>query len=38
MAAWLAERLSPLRAIPAAESALRSHPCGAVSSAQVKSV
>jgi len=35
MAVWLAERLPPLRAIPAAESALRSHPCVAVSSAQV---
>jgi hypothetical protein len=35
MAAWLAERLTPPRAIPAAESALRSHPCVAVPSAQV---
>src|SRR5579863_4907753 len=38
MAAWLAERLTPPRAIPAAESALRSHPCVAVPSAQVQSV
>ena len=30
MTAWLAERLAPPRAIPAAESALRSHPCVAV--------
>ena len=29
------ERLAPPRAIPASESALRSHPCVAVSSAQV---
>jgi hypothetical protein len=38
MTAWLAERLTPPRAIPAAESALRSHPCVAVSSTQVRSV
>jgi hypothetical protein len=30
MAAWLAERLAPLRAIPAAESMLSSHPCVAI--------
>jgi len=38
MAARLAGRLAPPRAIPAAESALRSHPCVAASSAQVRSV
>jgi hypothetical protein len=37
-ASWRCGAASAARAIPASESALRSHPCVAVSSAQVKSV